>query len=160
MHLFLGFFSFLFLAMFAVAVLALLVFALMCLYVYRYIKKRKMLRKMRLAHFRNRLNVVVAELLKDASEVDEASRYVGCGMDTQWQKRYADALKRLIDSADKLKDAENWLGLNELNATQECLLYVVRQAQVSKRALEQLRPDEASFVIETKEVIVIKQEFE
>jgi hypothetical protein len=149
MHFFVGFLFYLFLF---VALLALAVVFALWFYVYRFFKRRKQKRKLRLEYFQKRSAIVVAELLREANEIDEAINYVGKYCDEQWHRDYSDALKRLLDCADKLKESEKWISMKELNAAEETILYVVRQSHMSEEVFRKLKPSEVEMAIYTEAI--------
>lgn len=150
MHFFVGFIFYLFLFM---AFLALAVVFVLWFYVYRYLKKRKQKRKLRLEYFQKRSMIVVAELLREANEIDETIKYVGKYCDEPWHRDYSGALKRLLDCADKLKESEKWISMKELNAAEETILYVVRQSHMCEQVFRKLKPSEMEMAIYTEAMV-------
>lgn len=139
MHILIAFFSlFVFFAMFIVF----LVCCFVAWVIYKHFRDRKRQRAMRLSSYQKRLKSVVAELLKQVNELDQISKYSGLDTDASWSQKYDDTLKKLLSANDKLADAQTFVEMKELNATQESLLYVVRTIHVVNYRMKEMTPQE------------------
>jgi len=123
-------------------------FGLLCLtvwaiwYIYRLVQKRRQQRAHRLATYLRRLKPVVGQLLHQANELDQASKYSGLDRDVQWARKYGDALNKLLEANTKLEETNIALVEQELGAAQDCLLYVIRTIHVVSYRLREMEPVE------------------
>ena len=92
---------------------------------YRFLQQRKRHRAHRLAMYLRRLRPIVAELLRQANELDQASKYSGLDRDAKWTKNYGEALHKLLDANNKLEETNVALVEQELAAAQDCLWSVI-----------------------------------
>ena len=121
-------------------------FGLFCLtawavwYFYRLVQKRRQQRAHRLATYLRRLQPVVGQLLHQANELDQASKYSGLDRDAQWTKKYGDALNKLLEANTKLEETNIALVEQELGAAQDCLLYVIRTIHIVSYRLREMEP--------------------
>ena len=127
--------------------MALFVFAFLFLLVWRFFHNRKKRRRLRLVSYQRRLKAIVAELLTDSNELDTASKYVGLDQDAKWVKTYQEALGKLLLSSERLNDCTTFLDAGELEASQECLLFVTRACHQVHRAFNAIRPEEKSVAM-------------
>jgi len=139
MHILLALFSLLF---FFAMFIAFLVCCFVAWTIYKYFRDRKRQRALRLSSYQRRLKSVVAELLKQVNELDQISKYSGLDADAAWSKKYDDTLKKLLSANDKLVDAQTFVEMKELNATQESLLYVVRTIHIVNYRMKEMTPQE------------------
>jgi len=121
---------------------AFIFFCVLAWFIYKYFRDRKRARINRLLVFQKRLRVVVAELLKQINELDQISKYSGLDRDATWSKKYDDTLKKLLSASDKLADAQAFIDMKELNASQETQLYVVRTIHVVNYRMREMTPAE------------------
>ncbi len=110
--------------------------------VHKYLQKRKQERAHRLAVYMRRLRPVVAELLRQANELDQASKYSGLDRDAAWAKKYGEALHKLLDANNKLEETNVALVEQELATAQDCILYVIRTIHVVSYRLKEMEPIE------------------
>ncbi|MBI5175178.1 MAG: hypothetical protein HY986_19980 [Candidatus Melainabacteria bacterium] len=132
--------------------MALFVFAFLFLLVWRFFHNRKKRRRLRLVSYQRRLKAIVAELLTDSNELDTASKYVGLDQDAKWVKSYQEALGKLLLSSERLNDCTTFLDAGELEASQECLLFVTRACYQVHRVFNAIRPEE-KFVAMAPEAV-------
>jgi len=92
--------------------------------------------------YMRRLRPVVAELLRQANELDQASKYSGLDRDAVWAKKYGDALHKLLDASNKLEETNVALVEQELVTAQDCILYVIRTIHVVSYRLKEMEPIE------------------
>jgi hypothetical protein len=109
---------------------------------YRYLQQRKKERAHRLATYLRRLRPVVAELLKQVNELDQASKYSGLDRDAVWSKKYQEALHKLLDANNKLEETNVCLVEQELASAQDSLLFVIRTIHVVSYRLKEMEPIE------------------
>jgi len=117
---------------------------------YRFLQQRKQQRAHRLATYLRRLRPVVAELLRQANELDQASKYSGLDHDAKWSKKYGEALQKLLDANNKLEETNVALVEQELTAAQDCLLYVIRTIHVVSYRLKEMEPVEEHIVLKAE----------
>jgi hypothetical protein len=123
---------------------------------YRFLQQRKHQRAHRLATYLRRLKPVVAELLRQANELDQASKYSGLDRDAKWSKKYGEALHKLLDANNKLEETNLALVEQELASAQECLLYVIRTIHVVSYRMKEMEPVEQ--IIELKAELKMEHE--
>ena len=116
--------------------------------IYRWFQKRKQQRAHRLATYLRRLHPVVAELLHQVNELDQASKYSGLDQDARWAKKYQDALHKLLDASNRLEETNAALREQELVVAQEHLLYVIRTVHIVSYRMREMQPIEE--IIELK----------
>jgi len=109
---------------------------------YRFIQKRKQQRAHRLATYLRRLRPVIGQLLHQANELDQASKYSGLDRDAKWAKKYGEALNKLLEANTKLEETNVALVEQELALAQDCLLYVIRTIHVVSYRLREMEPVE------------------
>ena len=122
---------------------------------YRFLQQRKRNRAHRLAMYLRRLRPVIAELLRQANELDQASKYSGLDQDARWAKNYGEALHKLIDANNKLEETNVALVEQELASAQDCLLYVIRTIHVVSYRMKEMEPVEQ--IIELKAQLKMEQ---
>jgi type II secretory pathway component PulM len=123
---------------------------------YRYLQQRKQQRAHRLATYLRRLRPVVAELLRQANELDQASKYSGLDKEPAWVKKYGEALHKLLDANNKLEETNVALVEQELASAQDCLLYVIRTIHVVSYRLKEMEPIEE--IVELKAELKLEHE--
>jgi len=123
---------------------------------YSFLQKRKQKRAHRLAAYLSRLKPVVAELLHQANELDQASKYSGLDRDARWSKKYGDALNKLLEANAKLEETNLALVEQDLGTAQDCLLYVIRTIHVVTYRLKEMEPVEE--IIELKVELQLEHE--
>ncbi|MBS1989038.1 MAG: hypothetical protein JSS83_00900 [Cyanobacteria bacterium SZAS LIN-3] len=119
--------------------------------IYRAIQKRRQEHAHRLASYLRRLRPVVGQLLHQANELDQASKYSGLDRDAKWSRKYQDALNKLLEANTKLEETNVALVEQDVSSAQDCLLYVIRTIHVVSYRLKEMEPVE--------ELIEIKAEF-
>lgn len=123
---------------------------------YRYLQQRKQQRAHRLASYLRRLRPVVTELLRQANELDQASKYSGLDKEPAWAKKYGEALHKLLDANSKLEETNVALVEQELASAQDCLLYVIRTIHVVSYRLKEMEPVEE--IVELKNELKLEHE--
>jgi hypothetical protein len=116
---------------------------------YRAIQKRKQERAHRMASYLRRLRPVVGQLLHQANELDQASKYSGLDRDEKWSRKYQDALNKLLEANTKLEETNVALVEQEVSTAQDCLLYVIRTIHVVSYRLKEMEPVEELIEIKT-----------
>jgi type II secretory pathway component PulM len=123
---------------------------------YRFLQQRKQQRAHRLATYLRRLRPVVAELLRQANELDQASKYSGLDKEPAWAKKYGEALHKLLDANSKLEETNIALVEQELASAQDCLLYMIRTMHVVSYRLKEMEPIEE--IVELKAELKLEHE--
>jgi hypothetical protein len=123
--------------------------------IYSYVQNRKKQHAHRLATYLRRMRPIVAELLHQANELDQASKYSGLDQDAKWAKKYGDALNKLLDASSKLEETNVILLEQQLKPAQETILYVIRTVHIVSYRMKEMQPIEE--IVDLKAQLLFEQ---
>jgi len=127
--------------------------------IHRYLQVKRQRDLALLTEYRARLGPVLSELLANANDVDQQSKFIGVP-DSDWSNRLARICRTLIELSDSLKVIDGLLMAKDVKQAREVLLNSAREAAAAAQQLERMRRDEPKIETAPAETIRLVEQAE